>query len=143
MRRIRQLLALTVLLLSIPNSSFAVVTTIVNDLSPNDAGSILEVSNIKGKLLPPNLKIIVRPGETKKLTVRNVWRFTVTRIFGDVNEKYVVSCPTDPRVKDKITLRLVDIRANSMPAGCILEKTGRWTRSDGLSWDAKPVTTRD
>ena len=143
MKNFRYILALALSLLLLPLSSDAVVTTIVNDLSPSDPGSILEVSNIKGKLLPPNLKIIVRPGETKKLTIRNIHRFTVTRIFGDVNEKYVVSCPTDPRVKDKITLRLVDIRNNSMPAGCLLEKTGRWTRSDGVSWDAKPVTKRN
>ena len=120
--------------------AFAVITTIVNDLDPKNPGAILVVSNIKGKGVPPNLKVVLNPGESRKLTAKNVVQFTVTQVFGDYRQKYMVSCPKDPRVKNKITLRLVDIKNNSMPAGCMLERTGTWTRLDGVQWDSH--TTR-
>lgn len=126
----------------VPDTAHAVVMTIVNDLSPEEAGAILEITNVKGIDIPPNLRVVLNPGQSKRLTIRNVYTFTVSRVFGDEQQKFVVSCPKDPRIKDKITLRLVDIQSNSMPAGCLLERTGKWTRSDGTQWDRHPITSQ-
>ena len=132
--------ALAVTLVAAPAG--AVITTIVNDLSPEESGAILEVSNVKGQKIQPNLRIVLNPGETKKISVRNIYRFTVSRIYGDSRDKFIVSCPTDPRVRNKITLRLVDITHNSMPAGCRLERTGKWTRNGGTTWDEELATSQ-
>ena len=117
----------------------AVVPTIENDLNPNERGAILQVTNIKGVGLTPNKRIVLNPGEKKRIAGRNVFSFTLSRIFGAVSQRYVVSCPKDKRIKDQITLRLIDIQNNTMPSGCILERTGKYYSELGMVWDEKPI----
>ncbi|MFN8392571.1 MAG: hypothetical protein U0136_19920 [Bdellovibrionota bacterium] len=124
--------------LIVPPQAKAVVATIANDLNPSDRGSILIISNIKGVGIRPNTRVVLNPGEKKRLSGRNVYSFTLSRVFGDKKEKYVVACPKDPRIKDQITLRLIDIQNDTMPSGCVLERTGSDFADSGMVWDAKP-----
>jgi hypothetical protein len=130
-------LLLLALLLTEKQAS-AIIATISNDLSANDPGAIIEVSNIKGQGLRPNLRFILNPGEKRRISGRNVFSFTLSRIFGATKERYVVACPKDPRIKDQITFRLIDIQNNAMPSGCILERTGTYYSDRGMVWDSKP-----
>ena len=133
----RTILLPLLLLATIPHDANAIVATITNDLSAGEPGAILEISKIRGQGIPPNLRVVLNPGEKKRLSGRNIFSFTVARVFGDTKSKYVVACPTDPRVRDQITFRLTDIQGNSMPSGCVLERTGTFYSDSGMVWDSK------
>lgn len=126
---------LCALLLSVPPRAEAVVVTIINDLRQDQEGSVIEVDSMKGLGVRPGHKLSIMPGEKKRISPRNVSAFTVSRVYGDFKEKYVVQCSTDRRVDDAITLRLEDVVQNQMPLGCQLWKTGKWYSSAGTVWE--------
>lgn len=118
-----------------PTPSAAVVVTIINDLQEDQEGSVIEVDTMKGRGVRPGHKLSIMPGEKKKISPRNLSRFTVSRVYGDYKEKYIVQCSTDRRVDDAITLTLADVVKNRMPAGCQLWKVGKWYSAAGTIWE--------
>lgn len=134
-RSIALIVGLVALAIAAPPAASAVVVTIVNDLRQDQEGSVIEVDSMKGLGVRPGHKLSIMPGEKKRISPRNVSGFTVSRVYGDFKEKYVVQCSTDRRVDDAITLRLVDVVQNQMPLGCQLWKTGKWYSSAGTIWE--------
>ncbi len=87
----------------------AIVATVENGMSARDDGAVLEVTNIKGKGVPPNLRVLVMPGESKVVTKRNVSSFIVNRVYSDYKERFEVLCPEDPRLKESVTMTMDEI----------------------------------
>ncbi len=115
----------------------AIVATVANGLSEKHDGGVLEVTNIKGKGVPPNLRVLVMPGEKKQVTRRNVYSFVVNRVYSDRKERFQVLCPEDPRLKEEVTMNFKEIESDQIPGGCVVAKRGRWTADEGAIWVKK------
>ncbi len=118
-----------------PAPSRAVVVTIINTLTQEQEGSVLEIDSVKGLGVKPGHRLSIMPGEEKKVTPRNINAFVVSRVYGDYKIKYQVNCPTDRRVSDSILLTLEQIIDNKLPLGCEMTRTGKWYSSAGTYWD--------
>ena len=115
----------------------AIVATVENELDHSDTGAVLEITNIKGKGIPPNLRVLVMPGERKQVSRRNVYSFVVNRVYADRKERFEVLCPDDPRLKESVSLTLDNVNSDEVAGGCVIARKGRWTVEEGYVWEKK------
>ena len=121
----------------LPVSANAIVATVENELNHSEAGAVLEITNIKGKGIPPNLRVLVMPGERKQVSRRNVYSFVVNRVYADRKERFEVLCPDEQRLKESVSLTLDNVNADEVAGGCVIARKGRWTVEEGFVWEKK------
>ncbi|MBP9838757.1 MAG: hypothetical protein KBC84_08585 [Proteobacteria bacterium] len=142
--------ALFLFIINVQNSAAAVVT-IQNDFSESSTGSMLEISDLKAVSGSPvinsltNVKVYVMPGQVKRVSMKNLTAFTVSRVYGDYKEKYEIACPVERRQKDNMTINFRQITENDLPGGCAIKRKGKWTSAGGLVWEQQihKVNLRD
>ena len=138
----RRLLSFTIFVILYTSSFFlsaaqAITIQIQNSVPPEEPGAVLEVSQVKGIGVSANQRMLVMPGEKKRIYARHVTRFVLARVFGDYHLLYDVACPADVRIKDSLVIGLKEVATNRIGAGCELQRTGRWSLETGTTWSNK------
>lgn len=125
--------------ISSANNAKAIVVEIENNFSQEQQGAMLEISDIEGQRIKPNLKFYILPDENKLISKRPITGFTISRVFGGYKEKYKITCDAKAAKKVKVTLSFEDISRNNLPDACSIEQRGRWSAESGNVWDKKPI----
>lgn len=115
----------------------AISVYILNTLQPSEPGAVLEITSVKGVGVSGNQKMLVMPGERKRVYARHVTGFVLSRVYGDFKTLYDVKCPEDMRIKDVLNIGLTEIEKNTVGAGCEVVREGKWTLESGTAWKAK------
>lgn len=130
-------LSITLLAPSWAGSAHAISVYILNSLQPSEPGAVLEITSVKGIGVSGNQKMLVMPGEKKRVYARHVTGFVLSRVYGDFKTLYDVKCPEDVRIKDILIIGLSEIQKNTVGAGCEVIREGKWTLESGTSWQQK------
>ncbi len=131
------LLSISLLAPSWAASAHAISVYILNSLQPSEPGAVLEITSVKGIGVSGNQKMLVMPGEKKRVYARHVTGFVLSRVYGDFKTLYDVKCPEDVRIKDVLIIGLSEIQKNTVGAGCEVIREGKWTLESGTSWQQK------
>lgn len=123
--------------LSLPGQASAISVYIQNSLKPDEDGAVLEVTMVKGVGVSGNQKMLVMPGEKRRVYARHVTGFVLSRVYGDHKLLYEVRCPEDMRIKDVLNIGLTEVEKNAIGAGCEVARQGKWSLESGATWQDK------
>lgn len=127
-------LLLTFLLALVAADSYAVVPIFKNDLKKEEPGSVIEITEVKGVSIARLPRALIYPGSEKRLALRSVHQFTVSRIYPNKKEIFVVECPRDDRQRRQAVFTYDILLSGHLPGDCIILKRGAWSQDRGREW---------
>lgn len=136
-RRTRLLAFQLILVTVLPQIASATTVYISNTLKADEAGAVLEITQVKGIGVSGNQKMLIMPGERKRVYARHVTGFVLSRVYGDHKVLYDIVCPEDVRMKDVLNIGLQEIEKNAIGAGCEVSRQGKWSLENGTTWQPK------
>jgi hypothetical protein len=132
---VRTLIFLSVLILVDAGKVFAVVPIFKNDLAPDQPGSVIEITEVKGVSLSRLPRILVYPGDEKRIALRSVYQFTVSRIYPNKKELFMIECPRDDRQRRQAVFTYSVLLSGQLPGDCIILRRGSWSQDKGREWN--------